>query len=170
VICPYCGHDNVPGVDLCESCGSDLAGLDLPEAEEGFRGQLFTDRIGDLHLMPPLTVSPQTTVADAISRMREARHGCVLVQDGDTLVGIFTERDVLVRGVHKGLDMDREPVASVMTPEPFTLKPDDPPIFAIHCMVVEGLRHLPVVEGDQLLGFISVRNVLRYIHRDVLGG
>ncbi len=100
--------------------------------------------------------------------MRRYRHGCALVTDGDELVGIFTERDLVTRVIAEGLDPAEVRLGDVMTPDPFTLKPDDPPAFAIHRMVEQGLRHLPVIEDERLVGFISVRNVLRYIHEDVI--
>lgn len=167
--CPFCGHDNIPGIDLCESCGSDLAGLDLPEARSGFRGRLFSDRIDSMNLVPPLTVTPNTTVAEAIGLMRTAEHGCVLVQDSNKLIGIFTERDVLSRVVCPGRDPEQVSMSEVMTANPIQLSPSDPPAFAIHLSVARGLRHLPVVDGDELLGFISVRHLLRHIHEQVLG-
>ena len=55
--CPYCGTDNIAGVEQCESCGSDLAGLDIPEARGGGVGRLMTDRIDDIELTPPITVA-----------------------------------------------------------------------------------------------------------------
>jgi CBS domain-containing protein len=169
--CPYCGEENIPGVDICESCGSDLAGLDLPEARGGFRGKLLNDRIGDLRISPALTVPLDTKVAEAIAKMREARHGCVLVVETDgKLAGLFNERHVLTRVVRKELDASATPVSAVMSPDPLRLSPEDPPAFAVHCMVAYGFRHMPVVEGDDLLGFISVRNILSYLHRDVIGG
>jgi CBS domain-containing protein len=168
--CPYCGEDNIPGVDICESCGSELAGLDLPGAEGGFRGKLLNDRIGDLEISPALTVQPETSVAEAIAKMREARHGCVLVVDpGGKLAGLFNERHVLTRVVRGELDASATPVSEVMSPDPLRLSPEDPPAFAVHCMVAYGFRHLPVVEGDDLLGFISVRNILAYLHHNVIG-
>ncbi len=169
MICVNCNHDNIPGVDLCESCGSDLAGLDLPEADGGFRGKLLSDRVADLPMAPALVISAEAWVVEAIERMREARHGCVLVERDGRLAGIFTERDVLVRIVRKGLDPAAVPLGSVMTPEPLTLAAGDPPAYAIHRMVSQKLRHLPVVDGDKLLGFVSSRSILRYIHEDVIG-
>ncbi len=169
MICLNCGYDNIPGVDLCESCGSDLAGHDLPESDAGFGGKLLTDRIADLPMAPALVVSAEARVVEAIERMREARQGCVLVERDGRLAGIFTERDVLVRIVRKGLDPAAVALASVMTPEPLTLAPGDPPAYAIHRMVSQKLRHLPVVDGEKLLGFVSSRSVLRYIHEDVIG-
>ena len=168
--CHNCGHDNIPGVDLCESCGSDLAGVDLPEAQAGFRGRMMTGQIGDLPLISPLSVTLETSAADAIGLMRKARHGCVLVQKDSTLVGIFTERDVLTRVVRPGIDPASLAMSEIMTSPPITLAPSDPPAFAVHLSAARGLRHLPVVDNAEVLGFISVRHLLRHIHEDVLGG
>lgn len=168
MLCPNCGHDNIPGTDLCHSCGSDLAGLDLPEAHAGFRGRLMTDHVGDLPLSPPLEVNGEATVATAIARMREAQHGCVLVQEGASLLGIFTERDVLTRVIRPGKDPDQVTMAEVMTSDPITLAISDPPAHAIHLSAARGLRHLPVADGDRIVGFISVRQLLRHIHDHVL--
>lgn len=170
LLCPNCGLDNIQGTDLCESCGSDLAGLDLPEAHPGFRGRLMTDHIGDLRLIsPPPAVRGDTTAAAAISLMRETKLGCVFVQEGAELLGIFTERDVLTRVVRPGKDPEQVTMSEVMTPRPITLAPSDPPAHAVHLSATRGLRHLPVVEGDRVLGFISVRHLLRHIHENVLG-
>lgn len=167
--CHNCGHDNIQGVDLCSKCGSDLAGLDLPEAQVGFRGRLMTDHVGDLRLIAPLYVDFETTAADAISIMREAQHGCVLVRKESSLVGIFTERDVLTRVVRPGKDPRSVTMKDVMTPQPVTLSPADPPAYAIHLSAARGFRHLPVVDQEEVLGFISVRHLLRHIHEDLLG-
>ena len=166
--CPHCDCDNIPGAQLCEECGLDLAGLDIPEADEGLVGRLMTDRISELTVISPLKVAAQSTVEEVIGLLRQEHHGCVLVEDEGKLVGIFTERDVLVRVLRPGLDPADVPVSEVMSPDPLTLEPGDPPAFAIHRMVVGGLRHLPVVDGGKLLGFISVRDVLRYLHDDIM--
>jgi CBS domain-containing protein len=166
--CPYCGFENIAGIDLCDSCGSDLAGLDLYASRSGFKGQLLTDRLGEMTLGPAICLGGESTVKEAVEALREAHHGCVLIKDDGRLKGIFTERDLLTRVLRKGLDPAETRLAVVMTPSPFTLSPDDPPAFAIHRMVAEGLRHLPILDDGALLGFVSVRNVLRYIHEDVL--
>ena len=170
MLCPFCGFDNIPGIDLCESCGSDLAGLDVLESKRGFQGQLMSDRVGDITMGPAIMVEPADTVRLAVEKMRRFRHGCVLVQDGERLLGIFTERDLLTRVLRKGLDPDEVSMADVMTRAPWTLSPGDPPAFAIHRMVEQGLRHLPVIEEGELQGFVSVRNILRYIHEEVITG
>jgi CBS domain-containing protein len=167
--CPYCTHDNVPGVDLCAECGGELAGLDIPEAQGGFTGELMTGSIGDLDLVSPLTIGPEATVAEAVELLRQQRHGCVLVTEGEELVGMFTERDLLLRVLRPRRDPSAVRVGDVMTTELFVLEPGDPPAYAIHRMVSQGFRHLPVVEGRRLLGFVSVRNILRYVHEEVIG-
>jgi len=156
-------------VDLCGACGLDLAGLDLPEARAGFRGRLLTSTVSKLSLAPPLIVSPEDTAQRAIEVMREARHGCVLVQEGERLVGIFTERDVLTRVVRPGLDASAVKVSEVMTPGPMTLELDDPPAFAVHRMVAQSCRHIPVVDGVRVAGFVSTRSLLRYLEAKTIG-
>lgn len=167
--CPNCGKDNIPGSDLCEVCGSDLAGLDLPESQIGFRGRLLTARIKDLRFIPPATSTSDATVAEAIETMREQKHGSVMVIDDGKLTGIFTERDVLTKVVRPKRDARDTRVREVMTPDPITLDLNDPPAFAIHLSVARGLRHLPVTDGGEVRGLISVRDLLRHIHEDVLG-
>ena len=167
--CPFCGTDNIAGNELCESCGSDLAGLDTPEARGGAVGRLMTDRISDIDLTPPITASADDTVEAVVLRMREARHGCVQVLDDEGQTGIFTERDVMSRVLLRGLDPGATAVGDVMTPRPTTLSIGDPPAHAIHRMVSQGFRHLPITRGGKLAGSISVRNLLRYIDRKILG-
>ena len=166
--CPFCGYENIAGIDLCESCGSDLAGLDLHASSPGFKGKLLTDKLRNLALGPAVCLEGGNTIKAAVEAMRESHHGCVLIQQGDQLTGIFTERDLLTRVLRKGLDPVETPLADVMTKRPFALSPDDPLAFAIHRMDSGGLRHLPILDDGALLGFISVRNVLRYIHEEVL--
>ena len=167
--CPYCGAENIAGVELCESCGADLAGLDIPEARGGAVGQLMTDTIADIDMTPPITVTADESVEAAVSRMREARHGCVQVMDGERQTGIFTERDVMSRVLRPGLDPAATAVGDVMTPRPTISSVDEPPAHAIHRMVSQGIRHLPINRGGELVGSISVRNILRYIDARILG-
>jgi CBS domain-containing protein len=161
--CPYCGNDNVQGVELCEGCGADLAGLDLPEAQRGLAGRLLTDRLGELPLSPVLDLPPAATVAEAVALMGRERHGCVLVRREGKLAGIFTEWDLLTRVLLPGREPGATALEEVMTANPVRLEASDPPAFAAHLMVARGLRHVPVVDGERLLGFVSVRNVLRYV-------
>ena len=167
--CPYCSADNIAGVELCENCGADLAGLDIPEARGGGVGRLMRDRIADIDLTPPITATADETVAAVVERMREARHGCVQVGGGELQTGIFTERDVMSRVLLAGLDPGATTVGEVMTPRPITLDVVDPPAHAIYRMVSQGFRHLPITRSGKLVGSISVRNILHYLDHKILG-
>lgn len=170
MICPNCAADNIEGVDICAECGTDLAGLDLPEAASGFAGRLLSAKLVDLSLTEAVVLAPGDTVRAAIEQMREAATGCVLVQENGRLVGLFNERHLLSRVLRKGLDPAKTLLGEVMLRDPIKLAPDDPPAYAIHCMVSRKVRHLPVVSGETILGFISVRNILAFLHEDVLAG
>ncbi len=168
--CPYCATQNIAGVDVCSECGADLAGLDLPEAQRGFSGRLLGDRVGDLKLARPIVLAPEVTVAEAVARMRDERSGCVFVAHADKPVGLFNERHLLTHVLRAGLDPAATPVADVMTTELVQLEPDDPPAFAVHCMVSRGFRHLAVVSNGALVGVLSVRTILAYLNDDLISG
>jgi len=104
-------------------------------------------------------VEPRATVLEAIRRMAEARVGSVAVCDGSRLVGIFTERDVL-RLAGEAAALDRVPVAEVMTRDVITVSADADLLSAARLMGERRIRHLPVVEGENLLGMIGIRDVL----------
>jgi len=104
-------------------------------------------------------VEPEATVRAAIRRMAEAGVGSVAVCEGSRLVGIFTERDVL-RLTGESADLDRARVAEAMTREVVTVSPDVDVLAAARLMGERAIRHLPVVEGDNLLGMVGIRDVL----------
>jgi CBS domain-containing protein len=104
-------------------------------------------------------VEPRATVLEAIRRMSEAGVGSVAVCDGSRLVGIFTERDVL-RLAGETAALDRVPVAEAMTRDVITVSADADLLSAARLMGERRIRHLPVVEGENLLGMIGIRDVL----------
>ena len=112
------------------------------------------------------TVTPQTSIADAIARMNQRRIGSVVVMDGERMVGIFTERDVLTRVVPQGLDSRRTPVGEVMTRQPVTIVPTCTMQEAMVVMTNQRKRHLPVLMGDKVVGMISIGDVTRWMVRD----
>jgi CBS domain-containing protein len=107
----------------------------------------------------PLVGRAGDTVRTAAEEMAE--HGCnsILVCDGEQLRGIFTERDLLVRVVAAGRDAAGTKLAEVMTPEPDTIGGGAPVAEAVRRMDEGCYRHLPVLEGDRVLGVISWRDV-----------
>ena len=107
-----------------------------------------------------LTAPPQTTVSDAARLMAARNAGAVLVVDSESLVGIFTERDVVFRVIAKDLDPALTPLDRVMTRSPLTLDPSRSYGHALLLMQENGFRHVPVVDGDRVLGIIASRNAM----------
>ena len=105
-----------------------------------------------------LGVAPDTTLVDAARRMHERRVGAVVVLDGERLVGILTERDVL-RAV--ATDRVDGPVSDSMTRIPTRSRPTRSPGQAAAIMIHGGFRHLPVVDGETVVGMISIRDLVR---------
>jgi len=109
-------------------------------------------------------VAPTARISEAIAEMQRRRIGAVLVLVEGKLVGIMTERDVLMKVVGSKLDVDRDPVSSIMTKNPETLMLDDQLAYLLNTMRVGGFRHVPIVdEQGHALHLISLRDVLAYI-------
>jgi CBS domain-containing protein len=106
-----------------------------------------------------VSVAPEASVGQAIARMLEENVGSVAVCDGPRLVGIFTERDVL-RLAGDGALLDTTPVGDVMTTDIVTVSADDDILSAARLMGERRIRHLPVVQGENLLGLVGIRDVL----------
>ena len=106
------------------------------------------------------TAGPATTIAEAASLMSQRRVGSTLVVQGDQLVGIFTERDI-VRAVSHDAGAMRAPLEHWMTRRPKTISADADLDQALRIMIDGHFRHLPVVEEGRLVGMISMRDVSR---------
>lgn len=109
------------------------------------------------------SVSSSVTVAAAVAEMNRHRVGSVLVIDGDTLAGIFTERDVLRRVVGDGRDPARTRVTEVMTANVLTVSPETTMDEAMALFTDKRCRHLPVMDGGRLLGLVSIGDISRWI-------
>jgi CBS domain-containing protein len=107
-----------------------------------------------------VTVAPTATVAEAATVMGTAQVGSAMVMEGGTLVGIFTERDVL-RAVGSEFDAEHHAVSEFMTADPHTARPDEDTHDALAAMLAFGFRHLPVVEGATVIGVVSMRDLTR---------
>jgi CBS domain-containing protein len=116
--------------------------------------------VGDAMSVKVVTVKPKSRVQEAITRMLEEGIGSVAVCDGPRLVGIFTERDVL-RCAGEGSLFGEVAVEDVMTRRPVTVSPGDDLVGAAQLMADKRIRHLPVCEGEFLVGMIGIRDVLR---------
>ncbi len=159
--CPVCGHFNLTGTEVCDNCGADLAGGDVPQQTTSFHGRLLGEHLDDLGSPAPITLGPDTPVDAAIARMQEAEVDCVLVMSGDRLVGIFTDRDAVAKAAGKRLDAFH--VRDFMTPDPVVLRHDDPIAVAIHKMAIGGFRHIPIVEDGRPTGVVTARDVFHHL-------
>jgi CBS domain-containing protein len=166
MICPHCGHDNLPGSEHCDNCLNDLTELDRPVAHDRVERSLMEDPVSVLKPRKAVTLRPTATVGEAIQTMLTRDIGAVLIVDEKgTLLGIFSERDLLTRVADVTMDYSDRPVRDFMTQGPETVRTTDTLAFALHKMDGGGYRHLPVLEGGRLLGMVSVRDLLRHITR-----
>jgi CBS domain-containing protein len=108
----------------------------------------------------PVTAASAITVTEAARTMRERNVGALMVVDSGRLVGVFTERDALFRVLAEGRSGDATKLADVMTKNPRTIEADKPFLHALQAMHEGGFRHLPVLDGERLLGIVSVRDAL----------
>lgn len=115
-------------------------------------GQLIEDQT-------PLIGAPALSVREAARQMSAKHCGSILVCDQQRLVGIFTERDLLDRVVAAGRDLDGTSLGEVMTRDPDTIDVDDRVHNAIRRMHEFGYRHLPVMDGKQVAGVVSLRDM-----------
>lgn len=111
-------------------------------------------------------VSPANTVAEAIQLMNDRKIGATVVIDGERLVGMFTERDVLTRVVPMGRDAARTPVSEVMSTDLIVIKPTLTVEEAMQVITEKKRRHLPVMNGEQLIGLISIGDLTRWLVRE----
>ena len=105
-----------------------------------------------------ITVEPSTSVAAAVTVMGMQGVGAVLTMEKGRLEGIFTERD-LVRAMSHDVSASSQPVAQWMTRNPVTVGPDASVEQALEIMLARNFRHLPVMEGESLVGIVSIRDL-----------
>jgi CBS domain-containing protein len=146
------------------------AGLRVPAAgreRASARREVAMNLLSIAHV-PPVIVSPDDSVMTAIEVSLPQRVGAVSVMERGRLVGIFTERDVMLKIVHQKRDPERTLIRDVMTSPVMTVKPDTNVGDVLHLMLDRHIRHLPVSQdGTTVLGMLSIRNVLQYMVEDL---
>src|SRR5437868_1284187 len=141
---------------LCLAWGAEPGG-------DAMKMKIVPDVIGKQNL---ILVSPETTVRDAAKLMATHKIGAIMVGEGTTLTGIFTERDLAFRVIAVGRDPDKVKLAEVMTPKPDTLQSDATAHAALERMSQRGYRHLPVVDHGKLVGMVSIRDIYGAVLRE----
>ena len=128
---------------------------------------LLGDEVRLLAPSEPIRLTPEASVAEAVTRMVDNhRAGVVVVGPTGRLVGIFTERDLLTRVVRQGRDLVKTRLGEVMTADPEALAPTDRVCFAINRMHNAGYRTVPLVDGDHRpIGVVTVNDVVGWLAR-----
>lgn len=109
-----------------------------------------------------VTIPGDATVREAVALLAEKRIGAVPVIEGGAVAGIFSERDVIHCLQREGAAALDGPVRAVMTAPAITVSRDEPVLAALSLMTQRRVRHLPVVEGGTLLGFVSIGDLVKY--------
>ena len=104
----------------------------------------------------------RTTVRDAVRLLAERRIGAMPVYAGGKVAGIFSERDVVYELAEQGPAMLDKAVGEVMTSPPITVTPATGVLEALELMTLRRIRHLPVVNGDDMIGFVSIGDLVKY--------
>ena len=162
VVCPSCGTENIEGNDACERCTMNLSSIDVPESVQVVSESDLNISISAVRMTRPRTVAPTDTVRDAVLAMKDDPTGAVVVVDAGKVAGIFTDRDVLKKVAARPGVLD-EPVSAYMTPDPVVLREDDTMAFALNKMGDGGFRHVPVVRDGELVGMITVRDIMNWV-------
>lgn len=112
------------------------------------------------------SVTEQTSVLEALKVMMEKNISALLILEGQELKGIFTERDYARKIILHGKSSADTYIHEVMTASPITVLPSDSIDFCMGIMTDKHIRHLPVMEGTQLLGMVSIGDVVKFIIED----
>jgi len=109
------------------------------------------------------SISPHTTVFNALELMLEKNVSSLVVMEDEKLIGIFTERDYARKVTLKGKTSKETPVGDIMSGNVITVSPDSTIDECMNLMTNNFIRHLPVMENDKLIGLISIGDVVKYI-------
>ncbi len=136
------------------------------EHADDLERSLAEETVAAMKTRPFKTIGPGTTIDEAMRTMVDMDIACLLVTEGDRLVGIVSERDVL-RRVAEGYPANKdEPVSGVMTPQPVAIYETDTPAKALSVMVIGGFRHVPILDvDDKVVGILGPRRVTAYLQK-----
>ena len=128
-------------------------------------GALLNDAVNVLAPSEPIRLPATATVHEAITKMLANRRAAVVIVDGDgRLIGIFTERDVLIRVLGQGRDVGNTRVGEVMTRDPEALSAQDRICYAVNRMNNAGYRTVPLVDAERRpIGIVTVSDVVKWL-------
>lgn len=137
-------------------------------SRRSFGAELLKEPLHVVPTRPPIAVHAETSVKDSMQAMQRHHRGCILItRDGtlrSPLVGIFTERDILLRVIDSGRNPADVPVGEIMTRDPEALPYDARLAWALNIMAVGGYRHVPVVDANGWpTAVVAVRDVVEFL-------
>ena len=125
--------------------------------------------VRELMTTAPVTVQPDATLGEVAVLMKQEDCGSIPVVEDGRLVGIVTDRDIVIRGVAAGSDPKTQRVSTVMSADPVTIRPDDDLADAEKVMADRQIRRLPVVENGKLVGIIVTAQIARAADKRKVG-
>ena len=114
------------------------------------------------HHRDVLAASPHESVGEVVTRLAKNRIGALPVVDGSSVVGIFSERDIVYGIAQHGAEFLTKTVADTMTAPAITVTPDTAILSALSLMTKRRIRHLPVIKDDALVGFVSIGDLVKH--------
>lgn len=165
--CPACGFNNLEGSDRCEQCLHSLMLSDIPKPKKDDKIQrsMMNDPVGMLLTGKDLLVANITdTVQKVIHTFQKEKKTCILIYDHKHLVGILSNRDLLLKVAGKYKDLSQVHVGAVMTTKPEYVRAEDPIAYVVHKMALGGFRHLPVLHEDGTpISIVTIKDVLNHL-------
>ena len=118
-------------------------------------------KVRELMTTEPITVEPDATLGEVATLMKQEDCGSIPVVEAGRLVGIVTDRDIVIRGVAGGTDPKTQRVSTIMSADPVTIGADDDVTEAEKIMADRQIRRLPVIEDGRLVGIIVTAQIAR---------
>ena len=112
------------------------------------------------------SVTPTTSVLDALKMMTEKNISALVIMDKESLLGIFTERDYARKIILQGKSSKDTPISEAMTVSPITVSPADSIDLCMQIMTEKHIRHLPVLKDNAAIGMVSIGDVVKFIIAD----
>tara|TARA_B100000686_G_scaffold217146_1_gene224229 strand:- start:130 stop:639 length:510 start_codon:yes stop_codon:yes gene_type:complete len=157
--CRTCGLENSIGQVECESCGTSM--YSATKYSSLFDEHLVADVVDLLEPKQPLVIIYNTLLIEAIELMRSHDTGCALISQEKKIVGIFTEKDLILKIAYPKKNISSLTVDHIMTPDPVVLRHDDNLAIAINKMVIGNFRHIPLIDGKgHVDGIVSAREIV----------
>ncbi len=163
--CPACGSENIPGVSVCDNCGTDLTFFEEPKpvTESKIEKAIMKDKLSEIcgEKTIAIKVPPSMHIREVITIMIKNQKCSVVIMEDDQIKGIFTERSLLKRVCGDSpINVDR-PVAEAMLWDPEILASSNSVADALHMMEAGGYTYA-IIEGDPLR-VLNIKNILEYI-------